>query len=70
MVYCNVSKKVTRLDFLRLNVNDEYNFSMGDANVSDQLHNKCGFYHWLRNFKWRWNILILCMQVLMINVYV
>ena len=70
MVYCNLQKKMERLDFLRLNINDEYNFSMGDVDVADQLRNQYLFDHFLWKFKsWR-PILICYMQLLTVNAYV
>ena len=47
MAYHNFQKKMTRL-----NVNDEYNLSMGGANVADQFCNQYYFGHCLRNYKW------------------
>ena len=38
-IYCNVQKKMASLEFLRLNIHDEHNLSMGDVNVADQLRN-------------------------------
>ena len=35
MVYCNFLKKMERLEFLSLNMNNEYNLSMGDVDVAD-----------------------------------
>ena len=32
MVYFNVQKKIIRFELLRLNINDDYNLSMGDVN--------------------------------------
>ena len=50
VAYCNAQKNMVRLEFLRLNINDECNFSMGGVNVADQLQNQYRFEHWLWNF--------------------
>ena len=39
MVYFNVQKKIMRLELLRLNINDDYNFFIGDVNFLYQLGN-------------------------------
>ena len=58
LIYCNTHKKMERLEFLRLNINYDYNLSIGYVNVADQFQNQYCFYHWLQNFKW-WRILFL-----------
>ena len=47
MVYCNVQKKMVKLDFFMVIFNDKYNFSMGYVTVADQLQNQ---YHFDLNF--------------------
>ena len=39
MVYFNFQKKIMRLELLRLNINDDYNFFIGDVNFLYQLGN-------------------------------
>ena len=51
MVYFNVHKKMLRLEFLRLNINYEYNFSVGGIDVSDKLRNQYHFDYCPNNFK-------------------
>ena len=36
VAYCNAQNNMVRLEFLRLNINDECNFSMGGVNVAYQ----------------------------------
>ena len=43
---------MTTMKFLRLNVNDDYNYGMGGADIVDQICVSYSFYHWLRNYKW------------------
>ena len=61
------TNRTVTMKFLRLNVNNDYNYVMGGANIADQMRGSYLFDHWLRNFKW-WH-LIFCwgVQVLMVN---
>ena len=69
-VYDKVTKKVKTVDYLRLNVNDDYNNGMGDVDVADQLRNQYRVDMWLRNYKW-WHALFWWgVQVLLTNSYV
>ena len=40
------------MEFLRLNVNNEYNYGMGDVDLADQLQLVYKVKIWLRNYKW------------------
>ena len=55
------------MKFLQLNVNDDYNYGMGGANITDQISGSYRFDHWLRNFKWWHSIFWWGVQVLMVN---
>ena len=37
--------------FLRLNLNDNYNYGMGGADIADQLRGAYRFDKWMRNYK-------------------
>lgn len=58
------------MKFLRLNVNDDYNFLMGHVDISDQLRHYYRFDIWLRNRKWWWSIFFWSMGVSLVNAYV
>jgi hypothetical protein len=57
------------MEFLRLNVNDNYNGEMNDVDISDHLRTIYEFNHWLRNKKWWWAIFLYAMEVLLTNAY-
>ena len=60
---------MAKMKFLRLNVNDDYNYGMGGADIADQIRGSYHFDHWLRNFKWWHPIFWWGVQVLMVNSY-
>lgn len=68
-VFDKATNQMTKMKFLRLNVNDDYNFGMGGADIADQIRGSYRFDHWLRNFKWWHSIFWWGMQVLMVNAY-
>ena len=51
-VYCVDTQKFETIQFLRLNINDDYNAGMGHMVVSNQLRNYYQMNHWLQNQKW------------------
>ena len=57
------------MEFLRLNVNDNYNGEMNAVDISDHLRTIYEFNHCLRNKKWLWAILLYAMGVLLTNAY-
>ena len=60
---------MTTMKFLRINVNDVYNYGMGCANIADQIRGSYRFDHCLQNYKW-WHAIFWCgFQVLMVNAY-
>jgi hypothetical protein len=57
------------VEFLRLNINDDYNREMNDVDIFDHLRTIYEFDHWLRNRKWWWAIFLYAMGVLLTNAY-
>ena len=55
-VYNKDLGKQVDIDFLSLNITDDYNYGMGQVDISDQLRGVYRMDHWLRNFKW-WHAL-------------
>ena len=50
---CDRSKgRMAGMKFLRLNVNNDYNYGVSGAGIGDQLRESYRFDHWMRNFKW------------------
>ena len=68
-VYDRVKGAMKDMKFHRLNVNDEYNFGMGGADIADQTRGSYRFDHWLRRYKWWHSIFWWGVQVLMVNSY-
>ena len=52
LVYCVDTQTTELIEFLRLNINDDYNEDMGHVDISDQLRNYYRFDHWMRKTKW------------------
>ena len=69
-VWNEAKQRMEKLEFLRLNVNDDYNKDMNAVDIADQLRGNYRFDYWLRNFKWWWAILLWGVGVLMVNPYV
>lgn len=57
-VWSSLAKRVSQIDFFRLNVVEEYNNQMNHVNVSDQLQNQYRPDHWMRIRKWWWAFFI------------
>ena len=68
-VYDKVMRKMKVIKFLRLNVNDDYNYGMGGADIADQIRGSYRFDHWLQRYKWWHSIFWWGVQVLMVNSY-
>ena len=51
-VYDQSIGRMTTMKLLRLNVNDDYNYGMGGADIADQIRGSYRFDHWVRNYKW------------------
>ena len=48
-VYNRSIGQMSIMKFLRLNINGDYNYSMGGADIADQIHGSYRFDNWLRN---------------------
>ena len=51
-VYNRSIGQMTTMNFLRLNVNGDYNYGMGGADIADHICGSYHFDHWLQNYKW------------------
>jgi len=58
------------IEFLRVNVNDDYNNKMNSVDVADQLRNQYRMDHWLRNKKWWWSVFLWGLGALLTNAYI
>ena len=70
LVFNAETGKTEMIKFLRLEMNDFYNNSMGHVDLSDQLRNQYRFDHWLRMQKWWWALFWWWIGVMMVNAYV
>ena len=68
-MYDKAKKKMVNVPFLRLNINNEYNFGMGGVDIADQLRGSYRFDTWARKSKWWHSIFWWAFQVLMVNSY-
>ena len=69
-VYDKVKKGIVNAEFLRLNINDDYNYQMGHVDDADQLRNYYRMNHWMRKTKWWWSPFFWGVRVLIVNAYV
>jgi Transposase IS4 len=69
-VYCKDTGKNETMKFLRLSINNDYNYNMNDVDCADQLRNNYRFDHWMRKRKWWWAIFFWGVGVLKVNAYV
>ena len=58
------------LKFLRMNNIHNYNFTIGNVDIVDQLRGSYRVYHWLCNSKWWWLIVFLIIGVFIKNLCV
>jgi hypothetical protein len=70
LVYCVDTQTTETLEFLRLNINDDYNGDMGHVDISDQLRNYYRFDHWMRKTKWWWSIMFWGLGIQLVNSYI
>ena len=68
-VYDQYISQMTTMKLLRLNLNDDYNYVMGGADIADQIRGSYSFDHWLQNYKWWHAIFWWVFQFLMVNAY-
>jgi len=68
-VFDKSTKRMKQMTFLRLNINDDYNYGMGGVDIADELRGSYRFDKWMRNYKWWHSIFWWGFQVLMINSY-
>ena len=61
---------VTAMEFLRLNMTDDYNNNMHEVDIADQLRNNYRIDFWLRFYKFWWAIFVWGLGVQMVNAYV
>ena len=69
-VYCVETEQVETMMFLRLSINNDYNYGMGGVDIADQLRNYYRFDHWMRKRKWWWSVFFWAIGVLLVNCYV
>ena len=58
------------IDFLRLNVVNEYNFGMGGVDIADQLRLQHRVDRWMRQSKWWWSIWLWSLSLAATNGYI
>ena len=70
LVYDKVQNEIRDIEFLRTNIQNDYNNGMNDVDISDQLRKIYCFNRWLRNRKWWWAIFMWALGVILVNAYV
>jgi len=68
-VWNQEEKEMVDINFLRVNLIDDYNNKMNAVDISDQLRNNYRMTLWLRHRKWWWSIYMYGMGVLLTNAY-
>mgnify|MGYP000036765968 CR=1 FL=1 len=68
-VWNQTARAMVDVNFLRINVIDDYNHKINAVDVSDQLRNTYRMTHWLRQRKWWWSIFIWGLGMLLTNSY-
>lgn len=68
-VFDHQVEKVKCIEFLRTNVQEEYNYRMNSVDVSDQLRHNYDFSKFSRNYKWWFSIFQWAFGVLITNAY-
>ena len=69
-VYNVETGKVENLQFLCINTIDNYNKTMGNVDIADQLRGSYRVDHWIRNRKWWWSLWFWSLGVCLTNAYV
>ena len=68
--YNKVTNQMIEIEFLRTNMQNEYNNWMNDVAISNQLQKVYCFNQWLRNRKWWLAIFMWALGVILVNAYV
>ena len=61
---------IETMKFLRMNNIDQYNYSMGHMDLSDQLRDQYRMNYWIRNRKWWWSFVLWGLGVAITSAYV
>ena len=69
-VYNVETGKVESLRFLCMNVIDNYNKTMVNVDIADQLRGSYCVDHWIRNRKWWWSLWFWSLGVCLTNAYI
>ena len=62
--------QVENMEFLHLNINDNYKYNMGGCDIVDQLRNYYRFDHWMRKRKCWWSFFFWATGALHVNTYI
>ena len=55
---------------MQMNLIDNYNHTMGNVDVTDQLRGAYRLDHWVRNRKWWWSMLFWALGTKLVNAFV
>ena len=69
-VYDSNLGRMVEIEFLRTELQNDYNNNMNDVDISDQLRKVYCFNRWLRNRKWWWVLFMWGLGVILVNSYV
>ena len=64
------TEQYREIKFLRMNFINNYNFTMGHVDITDQLKGSYRIDLWVTNRKWRWSMVFWGIGVLLTNAYV
>ena len=68
-VYDPDTQMVRDVDFLRLDINDSYNYNMISVDLSDQLRNVYQVDHWMGKCKWWWSLFFWLHGLVLVSSY-
>ena len=68
-VWNPIARKMDEVKYLRVNINNDYNYKMNNVDIADQLRNNYKMDRWLRQKKWWWSIYLWGQGVLLTNAY-
>ena len=69
-VWSAEEKETVLMNFLRLNLIDDYNDNMNNTDISDQLRNQYCMDYWICNKKWWWAIFMWAIGVAATNAWI